>query len=149
MLGALVLALAGVTGCSKAPTEEEYKAWATEHGYVEKPAENGWVNNPAANGWVEKPLENGYVAAPATLPAPRLDMTITAGKAKYANNNAGITLYPNDTNKGAKAIDFLGRSDVVYIDAREAQAYQIGHIEGFDWLPFFDLIGNGNATAPL
>ena len=138
---AVLLAATAMVGC--APTEDDYKNWATENGYVQNPdyagwaTENGYVQNPDYAGWAE---ENGYSKL-AALPAARLE-----GKTTYNTVDSGIQIAPA-ANSGAKKLsDYLDREDVVYIDLRDASNYNAGHIEGFEWIPHFDVIMNSKKT---
>ena len=117
---AVLLAATAMVGC--APTEEDYKNWASENGYVQ---------NPDYAGWAE---ENGYSKL-AALPAARLE-----GKTTYNTADSGIQIAPAAKSGAKKLADYLDREDVVYIDLRDAKNYTLGHIEGFEWVPHFDLI---------
>lgn len=133
---AVLLAATAMVGC--APTEDDYKNWASENGYVQNPdyagwaEENGYVQNPDYAGWAE---ENGYSKL-AALPAARL----ASGKGTYNVADSGIQLAPAKDSGAKKALDYFDREDAVYIDLRDAKNYTLGHIEGFEWVPHFDLI---------
>lgn len=140
-----LLAITALVGCSKAPTEEDYKKWASENGYVQNPDyagwadENGYVKDPDYAGWAD---ENGYSKLEA-LPAARLE-----GKNTYNYTDSGVQLAPAANSGAKKALDYFDREDVVYIDLRDANSYAKGHIEGFEWIPHFDLImANGGAKG--
>ena len=90
---AALLAVTALVGCAKAPTEEDYKAWAEENGYVQNPnyeqwaGDNGYVKNPDYAGWAE---ENGYSKLEA-LPAARL-----SGKTGFTNAESGVQIKPGE-----------------------------------------------------
>ena len=139
------MALTALVGCAKAPTEEDYKKWAEENGYVQNPnyeqwaGDNGYVKNPDYAGWAE---ENGYTKK-AELPSARL-----SGKTSYNYTDSGVQLAPAADSGAKKALDYFDRDDIVYIDLRDASNYAKGHIEGFEWIPHFDLImANGGAKG--
>lgn len=60
----------GLTACgnqggeASTVTEEQYAAWAVEHGYVLEPEKNGYVKDPVNNGYIEKSPD---IVASATL----------------------------------------------------------------------------------
>ena len=138
-----LLAITALVGCSKAPTEEDYKNWASENGYVQNPdyagwaSENGYVKDPDYAGWAD---ENGYSKLEA-LPAARLE-----GKTTFNTADSGIQIAPAEGSGAKKLVDYLDREDVVYIDLRDAGNYNMGHIEGFEWVPHFDILMNSKAT---
>ena len=140
---AVLLAATAMVGC--APTEDDYKNWASENGYVQNPdyagwaSENGYVQNPDYAGWAE---ENGYSKL-EVLPAARLE-----GKTTYNTADSGIQIAPKEGSGAKKLVDYLDREDVVYIDLRGGADYNKGHIEGFEWVPHFDIImANGGAKG--
>lgn len=136
-----LLAITALVGCSKAPTEEDYKKWASENGYVQNPDyagwadENGYVKDPDYAGWAD---ENGYSKA-VELPAARLE-----GKNTYNTGDSGIQIAPADGSGAKKLVDYLDREDVVYIDLRGVGDYNKGHIEGFESVPHFDVLMASN-----
>ena len=140
---AALLAVTALVGCAKAPTEEDYKKWAEENGYVQNPnyeqwaGDNGYVKNPDYAGWAE---ENGYSKLEA-LPAARLE-----GKTTFNTADSGIQIAPAADSGAKKLVDYLDREDVVYIDLRDASNYMKGHIEGFEWIPHFDILMASNGA---
>ena len=142
---AALLAVTALVGCAKAPTEEDYKKWAEENGYVQNPnyeqwaGDNGYVKNPDYAGWAE---ENGYSKLEA-LPAARL-----AGKTEFTNADSGVQIKPGEGQ--VALLDLLGRPDVRYVDLRDMQrGYLGGHIEGFESIDYFNVIANVNSTTAL
>lgn len=133
LFAAVALATVALVGC-KGPTEEEYKQWAEENGYVVAPTDEEKAQ------WAE---QNGYVAAPAALPAARL-----AGKTGYTTAESGVQINPSSTSGAVKLLDVMDREDAIYIDARGFGDYMKGHIEGFECLPYFDLIAPYTAGVP-
>lgn len=125
LFAAVALATVALVGC-KGPTEEEYKQWAAENGYVIAPTDEEKAE------WAE---DNGYVLAPAALPAARL-----AGETAYAANKSGVQINPAEGSGAVKLLELLDREDVIYIDARDVGNYMKGHIEGFECLPYFDIV---------
>ncbi len=139
---AALLAVTALVGCAKAPTEEEYKAWAEENGYVQNPdyekwaGDNGYVKNPDYAGWAE---DNGYAKVEA-LPAARL-----SGKTGFVNADSGVQINPTVDGQVSLA-SLLGRNDVRYVDLRnENEGYLAGHIEGFETISYFQLIADTSA----
>lgn len=136
LFAAVALATVALVGC-KGPTEEEYKQWAEENGYVVAPTEDDYKD------WAE---ENGYVIAPAALPAARLET-----ETDYSYASSKIQISPKDENEDGvwdngviRLLDVLGRDDTIYIDAREFASYAKGHIVGFESLPSNQIItGSG------
>jgi len=124
-LGAVVLAVAGLTSCSV--SEADGKAWAEANGYFNT------ITEDAGKAWA---AEHGYVEY-KELPAARLD---AAAAVEYSTTNSGVQLVPADGSAAKKAADYLGRNDIVYIDARDIGNYLNGHVEGFECLPYFDLV---------
>ena len=89
LLAVLALTATTLVGCAAQPTEDDYKKWAEDNGYVLNPGENGWVENPDYAGWAE---DNGYSKLEA-LPAARL-----AGKEAndYSNAASGVQIKPGE-----------------------------------------------------
>lgn len=83
-----------------------------------------------AEGWVKNPQDQGYVLL-SELPAPRE----TAGD--FSMEGSSI----NSENLD----QYLGRSDVAYIDLRDYNDYAKKHIKNFEVIPFFAYIWNENA----
>ena len=143
---AALLAVTALVGCAKAPTEEDYKAWAEANGYVQNPnyekwaGDNGYIKNPDYAGWAE---ENGYSKLEA-LPAARL-----SGKTGYTNAESGVQIKPSVEGQVA-LLDLLNRPDVRYVDLRDMQrGYLAGHIEGFESIDYFNVIANVNSKTAL
>lgn len=134
LLAVLALTATTLVGCAAQPTEEDYKKWAEDNGYVLNPGQNGWVENPDYEGWAE---DNGYSKLEA-LPAARL-----AGAAAndYSVASSGIVIAPSAGQ--AKLLDYLGRPDVRYVDLRDvSEGYLVGHIEGFESISYNKLVKN-------
>ena len=117
-------------------TQEQLEQWATENGYIKNPnyqqwaEQNGYVQNPDYEQWAE---QNGYVkpqeggAVLAALPDPWLSTN------EFKTANCSITLNPDQyANNSKPMIDYLNRSDSIYIDLRDAyEGYNVGHVSGF------------------
>ena len=95
----------------------------------------GCAAQPTEEDYKKWATENGYELADPALPAARLE-----GKTTYNPADSGIQIAPAEGSGAAKLVDFLDREDVVYIDLRDAKSYTTGHIEGFEWVPHFDLL---------
>ena len=103
----------------------------------------GCAKEPTVEEYQKWAEENGYELKDPALPSARLD-----GKTTYNTADSGIQIAPAADSGAKKLADYLDREDVVYIDLRDAKSYSQGHIEGFEWIPHFDiLMKSGGARA--
>ncbi len=129
-IAALTLTLVGCgsTECPPQKTDTELKA-------------EGWLKQAdlAGLGWVkESDLAGLGYSKPVALPAPQ-KAGCPAGD-EYKTSCSSILEADN-------LKDYLDRKEVVYIDLRDPASYLLGHVEGFELLPFFNTIYTANATV--
>lgn len=121
-------------GNSGSMTQEQLEQWAAENGYIKNPNYQQWAEQ---NGYV-KPQEGGAVLA--VLPDPWLSTN------EFKTANCSITLNPDQyANNSKPMIDYLNRSDSIYIDLRDAyEGYNVGHVSGFEPISWFRLLCGDN-----
>lgn len=103
----------------------------------------GCAKEPTVEEYQKWAEENGYELKDPALPAARLE-----GKTTFNTADSGVQIAPAAESGAKKLSDYLDREDVVYIDLRDAKSYSQGHIEGFEWVPHFDvLMKSGGARA--
>lgn len=103
----------------------------------------GCAKEPTVEEYQKWAEENGYELKDPALPSARLE-----GKTTYNTADSGIQIAPAADSGAKKLADYLDREDCVYIDLRDASSYSQGHIEGFEWVPHFDIImKSGGARA--
>ena len=100
----------------------------------------GCAKEPTTEEYQKWAEENGYELKDPALPAARLE-----GKTTYNTADCGIQIAPAADSGAKKLADYLDREDVVYIDLRDAASYTKGHIEGFEWVPHFDVLMSSKA----
>lgn len=119
LLAAVVLAATALVGCAAQPTEEDYKKWANE---------------------------NGYVLADPALPAARLS---GANANDFTNGASGIQILPTVEGQeslldylGRDDVRYIDLRDM-------QKGYLAGHIAGFESIEYFGLISNVGNTDTL